>query len=76
MVNVRSSDRVVYALVFSTLAVVLMFLVKPSIMFRPDGRPRPFGVGNDETMISVGLCTVAAAIASLYLFTWIDLVFV
>ena len=71
----HSSDRVKYAIFFSTLAIILMFLMKPKLMFREDGSMKDFGLGPQKTLISVGSCTLFVSVVSLYIFTWIDLVF-
>lgn len=69
------ADRVKYSAVFACLAVAMMFLVKPPWLFDATGAPKPFGLGPGQSLISVGSCTVLSAVLSLFLFTWIDLVF-
>jgi hypothetical protein len=68
------SDRVKYAIVFSSLTIVLLFLTKPSALFDASGHPIPFGVLPGQTLLSVGSCTVLISIIALFIFTWIDFV--
>ena len=74
------NGRVVYSLVFYTMAVMLIYLAKPDMMFANDGELKTFGVGNDrsgspKTVFSFGVFAIVLAITSFYLFSVIDLVF-
>lgn len=67
------ASRIVYSAAFFTLAMLLIITNKPSPMF--DGRtgaPRPFGLGEDKTLFSLGAVTVALAVMSYYVFALID----
>lgn len=68
------SHRVVYSIIFYLLVVLLVFVAKPSIMF-DNGNIKPFGIGDNKTIVSVGVLSVALAIVSFYLFAVIDIVF-
>lgn len=68
------SSRVVYSVLFYILLIVLIILAKPSIMFK-NKELKPFGVGEDKTMFSLGVASVVLAIVSFYVFCIIDLVF-
>lgn len=69
------NTRVIYAILFYVLLVVLISLAKPSIMFDTDGSVKPFGIGYDKTMFSLGVFTVVLAVLSFYIFCLIDLIF-
>ena len=69
------SPRVIYAVLFYVLLIVLISLSKPSIMFDDSGALKPFGIGEDKTMFSLGVFTVVLAVLSFYTFCFIDLVF-
>ena len=69
------NDRVLYSILFYVLVLILILLVKPSAMFDEKSNLKPFGVGQNKTILSLGVVTVALAIVSYYLFCVIDLVF-
>lgn len=71
----NSASRLVYAMVFTALAVVTMFYLKPDSMFEESGRPRQFGLKPHQTLLSVGVATFLTAVFTLFVFTWIDAVF-
>jgi hypothetical protein len=64
-------ERTAYALTFYALAMTLLCIYKPAWLFRKD-QVRPFGVGPDKTLLSLGTVTVALAVFSMALFTMID----
>lgn len=70
------STRVVYSVVFYILVMMLIIVSKPSVIFERDGSIKPFGVGIDKTMFSMGVFAVVGAIISFYMFCIIDLIFV
>lgn len=70
----RQPPRVFYSAAFFVLVMTLVIFVKPTALFLPDGRIRPFGVGPGCTIISIGVVAAIAALVSLFLFAWIDLV--
>jgi hypothetical protein len=55
--------------------MLLIITAKPSVVFDKDGAIRPFGVGYDKTMFSMGVFSVICAVFSFYIFCIIDLVF-
>ena len=74
------TGRVVYSLLFYVLAVLLLFVAKPSMMFSTDGQFKAFGVGSTtdgkpKTVVSFGVAIVVFSIMSFYMFALIDLVF-
>lgn len=69
------NSRIVYALLFYILLIVLLIVSKPSVMFERDGSIRPFGVGEDKTMFSLGVFSMVLAIVSFYIFCLIDMIF-
>lgn len=71
------NSRVVYSLLFYLLAVLLLIVSKPSLMFSENGNIRPFGVGDDnhQTLFSFGVFVMVIAIISFYIFSVIDIVF-
>jgi hypothetical protein len=74
------TGRVVYALLFYVLCVLLIFVSKPSLMFSSDGTIKTFGVGNSlegqpKTVFSFGVAIVVISIMSFYVFALIDVVF-
>lgn len=69
------TGRIVYAVLFYVLLVILLVIAKPSVMFEPDGSIKQFGVGEDKTMFSVGVFSVVLAVVSYYVFCIVDMVF-
>lgn len=66
-------SRVIYALLFYSLSMVLVFVARPRFAFREDGTPRPFGTASEDgTLYSVGVLAVVLAIASFFTFCLID----
>jgi hypothetical protein len=54
---------------------VLIIVSKPSIMFDDYGDIKPFGIGDEKTMFSVGVFSIVLAIISFYIFCLVDMVF-
>jgi hypothetical protein len=69
------NSRIVYAILFYVLLIILLVLAKPSVMFERDGSIKQFGVGDEKTMFSVGVFSVVLAIVSYYIFCLVDMVF-
>jgi hypothetical protein len=71
------NSRVVYSILFYLLAILLLIVSKPSIIFKDNGDIRPFGVGGDEdkTLFSFGVFAMILAIVSFYIFSVIDMIF-
>lgn len=69
------STRIIYSILFYVLLIILIILAKPSVMFENDGSLKPFGIGDDKTMFSLGVFTVVLAVLSFYVFCMIDLIF-
>lgn len=71
----KFNTRLVYAVVFFVLLVLLVYTSKPALTFDTTGKLRPFGSGGDKTMFSFGVFTVVLAILSFYFFCIIDIIF-
>lgn len=69
------SSRIVYAVLFYVLLVILIVLAKPSVIFEQDGSIKQFGLGEDKTMFSMGVFTVVLALISFYVFCLVDMIF-
>lgn len=69
------NQRTIYTTLFYILFLVLIVVSKPSFAFDERGRIKPFGVGYENTIISLGVVVVALAILSFYIFACIDVVF-
>ena len=71
--EMRSTWRLFYALVFLGFGCAALFLAKPGFAFRPDGSLYEFGTGHDKSVFSLGTCVAAIAIISLFLLGVADL---
>ena len=69
------SSRIVYAVLFYILLIVLIIVSKPSIMFDEYGDIKQFGIGDDKTMFSLGVFSVILALISFYVFCLVDMIF-
>ena len=69
------NSRVIYSVLFFVLLMILVVLSKPSLVFDTNGAPKPFGIGEDKTMFSLGVLSIVIAILSFYVFCLIDLIF-
>jgi hypothetical protein len=69
------SKRTVYALLFYVLVVTLIIVSKPGLMFRSEGSVKPFGLGNEKTIFSLGIFCAVMAIMCSYVFTLVDVIF-
>lgn len=69
------NSRIVYAILFYVLLIILVVLAKPSIIFEKDGSIKQFGVGEEKTMFSLGVFSVVLAIVSYYIFCLVDMIF-
>ncbi len=67
--------RVIYATLLYGLILGLIFMMKPSMILEKDGRLKPFGVGDNGTLTSLGVAVCVLAIACMYTFALIDLIF-
>lgn len=73
--SARSFNRVLFSIVFSGIAVLVLFYIKPKDMFEINGKPKSFGFKQDETLLSVGVITFLISAITLFIYTWIDMVF-
>jgi hypothetical protein len=67
--------RVFYALVFYLLCVGLVLLTKPSCIFTKDGKVKSFGVGQQQTSVSLGVVVALMAVVCFYMFAILDIMF-
>lgn len=65
-------SRVFYSAVFFLLIVSIVLVSRPETVVRPDGRLKPFGLGRDETVMTLGVIVVVSAFASMYLFSVLE----
>ena len=69
----RYSPRLAYSAALFALVLAAVVLARPAAVFDPaTGRPRPFGAGPGETLLSLGVVTVLAALLSAYAFLLVD----
>lgn len=73
MISVNS--RIIYSMLFFSLLMLLVIVVRPRIMFNKNLDIKSFGLNKDDTIYSFGLFTVVAAILSFYVFCLIDMIF-
>ena len=69
------NGRIVYSILLFVLLMLLMYCMKPSMMFKRDDTIKPFGINKNKTIMSLGVFTIVCAIVSFYLFAMIDLIF-
>lgn len=69
------SSRIVYAVLFYILLIVLIIVSKPSMMFDEYGDIKQFGIGDEKTMFSLGVFSVILAVISFYIFCLVDMIF-
>jgi hypothetical protein len=69
------SSRILYSIFFYILALILIFMYKPSFIFNDDDTLKNFGLNSNNTIYSFGTLTVVLAVATFYLFAVIDYIF-
>ena len=69
------NKRTIYALLFYVLIVTLIVISKPSLMFNQSGSVKPFGLGNEKTILSLGIFCAVMAVMCSYVFTLVDVIF-
>lgn len=67
--------RIVYSVIFFVLLMTLVYITKPTLLFKKDESIRDFGLNKKETVFSLGVFTALSAILSFYFFCMIDLIF-
>lgn len=67
--------RLIYSIVFYLLVMAVVLLSKPAMMFDEKGEVRSYGVGNSNTVFSLGVMSIVMAILCYYLFAMIDFIF-
>ena len=68
------NQRTFYSVLFYILVMTLVIVSKPPFIFNGN-KIKPFGVGENKTIFSLGVFVVTTAIFSFYFFCIIDLVF-
>ena len=69
------NNRVQYSILAYVLLVSLIVIAKPPIFFDKYGNIKPFGIGDDKTLFSLGVLVVSLSILVFYIFAVIDIVF-
>jgi hypothetical protein len=74
------TGRVIYSLLFYILAILLIIVSKPTMIFDSSGSIMPFGVGltdegKEKTIFSIGVFVIVLAIVSFYIFAVLDVIF-
>lgn len=73
IMNINS--RIMYSILFFSLLMILIIVLKPRIMFTTENEIKHFGLKSDETIYSFGVFTIVSAIFSFYTFCLIDMIF-
>ena len=72
-------NRLRISIVFYVLAMVLLYVSKPPLMFMPDGSIKPFGtqgsVHGETTLFSFGMMSIAMSIITFFAFSVIDMTY-
>ena len=66
------APRVLYSLALYSLVMATLVVARPAAVFEPDGRPRRFGTGPGDTLVSLGVVSSAAACVSTFAFALVD----
>lgn len=69
------NHRTIYSTLFYVLVILLIITARPAFAFDNYGSLKPFGVGDEKSIFSLGVVTCALAIVSFYIFTLIDIMF-
>lgn len=72
---IKLNTRLIYAIAFFILLILLISTMKPLLLFDRNGNVKPFGIGDEKTMFSLGVVTAVVAILSFYFFCVIDVIF-
>jgi hypothetical protein len=46
--NVILYDKFIRQLPFLLTSIIIIYIVKPNILFKPNGKPRVYGIGKDD----------------------------
>lgn len=69
------NKRLLYTLLLFVLTVTLVIVSKPSFVFDKNGDLIPFGTGDGQTILSLGVLVILLAYLSFYMFNIIDIIF-
>ena len=67
------NGRIIYSTLLFTMLMILVYLQKPTMMFRRDDALKSFGI--NKNIVSLGVFTIVCAIISFYVFAMVDLIF-
>jgi hypothetical protein len=70
------TSRVIYSTIFFVMISFIILYTRPKTMFHENGKPKKFGVGDDETVFSITPILLFTAILSFFLFSVLDLIYV
>jgi hypothetical protein len=66
----QMNENVLYTIIYLSIFIVLIFYVKPHIMFKPNGKIRDFGFGYDSEGHKKTLYNLQFIIIVLAIFTY------
>lgn len=69
------NSRILYSITLFVLLMLLVYLTKPAPIYHKDETIKAFGINKNETIISLGVFTILAAVMSMYIFAIIDMIF-
>ena len=69
------NGRIIYSTLLFTMLMILVYLQKPTMMFRRDDALKSFGINKNQTIVSLGVFTIVCAIISFYVFAMVDFIF-
>jgi len=68
-------SRIFYAIFLYILALTIIFIKKPLLLFHQNGEIKAFGLHKNETIYSIGVMSIVLAIICFYIFCIIDIIF-
>lgn len=69
------NKRVVFSVMFFTLCMSVIIVVKPSALFDHHGKIKEFGVGSDKTIYPMGVVVVLLSTITFYFFSLVDMLY-
>jgi hypothetical protein len=71
--TMHCQHRIVFTLVLYTVAVLAVFVARPATTFNDDGTLKPFGAGQQKTLLGLGVVIVLCAVTSTFAVAMADL---
>jgi hypothetical protein len=65
------SEKVVRQIPYLLGAIIILYIIKPNIPFKPNGKPRMYGIGHDVEGYKKTLYTFQFAIIILVIFVYL-----